>query len=995
MLGTLQAESDGHVISRFRTRRVGLLLAYLAYYRERAIPRDELADLLWPEFEAELARRNLRQALSSLRHHLEPPRIPRGAILISKQGRVSLNPELLTTDVGEFCELVRSAGASSSASQKIRKLERAVSLYRGDFLPGYYEDWVQQERRYLDDLFVSALQNLIQVCRFDGRVEEALRYVRLALSKDVFREDLHEVLMQLYIDSQRPASALEHYREWKDLLRAELNEEPGPEIAALAARAERESLGAPKVKRQELAVETDSEEASPHEPGTSTVIARLPVQLTRFFGREADRKMAVRALTDNKSRLVTLMGPAGAGKTRLSIEVGRVLSQDHGWNVWFVPFADLADGATALHSVAEAMRLRTEMASSPVSVIQSNVSGSQNLLILDNLEHILESVIPAVEALIREVPGVSLLITSRQSLKLEGEQEIDLEALPVPDLDSIESGDLDALAALPSVQLFIDRAQAVVPDFQITGNNACAIASICQQLDGLPLALEIAASLSGSFTPSQMLLNLEDRLELLRSRRRDISNRHRSLRAAIDYSFDLLSPDLQRFFVNLSVFRGGFAIAAASEICLSGDVSPTKRKKRSLSDCLRMVLDLQERSLLRTEDALPDCPARFRLLESFREYGAELLSVEDEAALRLRHATYFVQLGKDNPRILINASGDGERDNRLAALQVLFELGNIPGCVILLEALHGFSQAGKETLFALTRSPDFDSFELVHQVKLLRLVANAQLYPSDFEESHRTSLRALEIAKRLGQEDQLVLCHRAVSVAASYLGLREEAIWHDEQILELAKRNGGWLMLENAYNGLTENRWTIGDFEGALEAAIAATDISTKAHDGEPLWPHLYNMSRINLDLGNLEEGMRFASEGLRSTQRHSEDFGVSMFLGLISRYHRFSGNVAAALATSREALTMRRKVGFRYWTLFAFQEVAAVLIQMERYREVATLLAVSRDTVTLRREPDNWEFEAWVETVKGNLTEHAFEQAWAEGLAMSLDDAYRLAMGS
>ena len=311
-----------------------------------------------------------------------------------------------------------------------------------------------------------------------------------------------------------------------------------------------------------------------------------------------------------------------------------------------------------------------------------------------------------------------------------------------------------------------------------------------------------------------------------------------------------------------------------------------------------------------------------------------------------------------------------------------------------LEALHGFNQGGKETLFALTRSPDFDGFELIHQVKLLRLVANAQLYPSDFEESHRTSLRALEIAKRLGQEDQLVLCHRAVSVAASYLGLREEAIWHDEQILELAKRNGGWLMLENAYNGLTENRWTVGDFEGALEAATAATDISTKAHDGEPLWPHLYNMSRINLDLGNLEEGMRFASEGLRSTQRRSEDFGVSMFLGLMSRYHRLSGNVAAALATSREALTMRRKVGFRYWTLFALQEVAAVLILMERHREVATLLAVSRDTLTLRREPDDREFEAWVETVKGSLREHVFEQAWAEGLAMNLDDAYRLAMG-
>lgn len=968
MLGNLQAGAEDVTISRFRTRRVGLLLAYLAYYGERSHSRDELADMLWPECDADLARRNLRQALSSLRRHLEPPSLPSGAVLVAKQARVSLNMDYVATDVAEFCSLVAGASSAKSNAQKIEKLKRAVEIYKGDLLPGYYEDWVQRERLQLEDLLVAALQSLVHACEAEGQIDDAIRYVRLALAKDHLKEDLHATLMRLYLASERPASALQHFQDWKTKLADELHDEPGEEIRTLAERAQRE--GQPKRgpgRREKEAAPSQDTSPAPEEEGS---IAKLPVQLTRFFGRAAETEQAVREVGEARSRLVSLLGPAGAGKTRLSIQVGRRLAEQHGWNVWFVPLADFSDGAMVLDAVADAMRLRSEAGASPLAMVQAHLSGEKNLLILDNLEHILESAVAPVESILREVPNVSILVTSRQSLKLGGEREIDLDALPIP---SEESGALADFSEVPSVQLFVDRAQAILPDFQVTPNNAKAIAAICSKLDGLPLALEIAAGLSNAFTPSQLVQNLENRLEILRSRRRDIGDRHRSLRAAIDYSYDLLTPAQQRFFVALSVFRGGFTVEAATRICLKNGKS------------LRMILDLQERSLLRSEEAAEGSPARFRLLESFREYGAEILKPEEEEDLRRRHATYYLELGKE--------VGATERENRLAALQFFFERGEVHECVVLLEALHGFSLVGQETTAALINSPQFDTFDPMDRIILLRLVANNVLYQSEYNESLRVSQKALEIATEIGRDDQVAIAHQTIAIAMGYLGRREDAIAHNEKFLCYAEQVGNFRMIEHGHNSIGTELWSKGDCEGAMRSFENALVASKKLERDELPWPIVYNLSRVSLDLGNLDDGLQYAGDGLRIVQAQEDPFGISMFLGLVSRYHRLRGNLIAALATSHEALVKRRKVGFLYWTLNAIHAHAMILVELGRYRDAATLFAASRNITKLKRAIDDREYAEGVQATKANLSEAEFEQAWAEGLAMSVEEAFRLAV--
>jgi len=959
MLGGLRADSEDVSVTRFRTRRVGLLLATLAYHRERSYTREELADMLWPDLEPERARHNLRQALSSLRHHLEPPGIPAGAVLDTKGPRVSLNPDTVATDVDDF-ERALKTGRSSEDSAK------AIELYRGDLLPGFYEDWVRQERLRLEDEYVAALQACARAAESDERIEDAIRYVRLAITKDELREELHANLIRLYIAAGRPSSARAHYEEWRSLSLEHLDEPPSAELRRMVEDLRVANPTPPTEAKSDLpaSLEKKLEDAGP--------TVRLPIQLTRFFGRTDELERTIEKFTLGQARLVTLTGPAGTGKTRLSVEVGKTLNGRHGWNVWFVSLADISEGSGLLDAALAATKGVAD-ATDPLTSLCDRLTEPNSLLILDNLEHILGEAVPVVAALLEKASKVSLLVTSRQALKLGGEEQVDLATLPVP---SVEDETLTTLAAVPSVGLFVDRARSVLPDFALTAHNARSIGEICRKLDGLPLALEIAASLSGAFSPSQLLQNLENRLELLRSRRRDLTSRHQSLRAAIDYSYNLLDEDLQAFFVHLSVFRGGFTVGAAREVCI-----PEPDRFRD-SDTLRLILDLQERSLLRADESREGAPARFRLLESYREYAAEQLDQTGSNDLRQSHADYFVrQCAVDRPA--------EDRENRLAAVRFLLEIGSVHDCVTLLLSFGAFTTVTRDAIQSLARDRDFESFDPADKVRILRMATDAHVHRSDFAEALRTSQRAAEMAEAEGLDQELMLANRKKALVLAYLGRREESIAQSERNLEEGQRLGDLQTVEFAYTNIGANRWSMGDLKAARDAYEGAYAASLELRDGKPYWAVLYSLSLANLDLNCLDEGLRLANEGIRAAQDEDEAFGVSMCLALVSRYHRYKGNLSAALATSYEALVRRRKVGFLYWNLQAIFAHAVVLTEMGLLREATTLLASSRAIARV----DDREAAALRERLHAALPEADFERAWADGLGMSPDEAFRLAV--
>jgi len=966
LLGRLQADSDDLSISRFRTRRVGLLLAYLAFYQDRSHSREELAEMLWPESETEPAKRNLRQALFSLRHHLEPPQVPSGAILDASQSLVRLNPEFVETDVAEFNRRILKEKTQEG-------FQGAIDLYRGDLLPGFYDEWVLRERLNLEDRYVAALQTGIRLAESAGEFDEAVRFTRLALDKDGLQEDLHFRLMQLYIAAGRPQNAIQHFEHWRSVCQAELGEAPNIKLTRLFDEAKRKLPIEGINPLPALITKGDETEKGDAKPKPTI---RIPIQVTRYFGRSHDFTSTVRALDQGETKLLTLTGPAGTGKTRLAIEVGRELGDNHGWNVWFVALADISNGANLLDATIAAMKIDYR-GGEPLDVLADRLAEVRNLLILDNLEHIVEEAAPIIQRLREAAPNAALLVTSRHSLKLDGEQEVDLGTLPVPTPDETTAVDWARLAEVPSVQLFVDRCRAALPDFQLTAGNARAIGEICRRLDGLPLALEIAAGLAGAFTPNQLLQNLENRLELLRSRRRDLSRRHQSLRAAIDYSYHLISPELQRFFVGLSVFRGGFTIEAAAYVCLE-----SAKSRQGVDECLRMILDLQERSLLQADEAKEDAAARFRLLESYREFGLEQLTLEELRGLRKRHADYYRQKSLDK------AITADDRQNRNAAARFLFDIQDVSACVELLSSYEFFTVMERDVVQSLARSPAFPTFAILDRVRLLRLSADAHVYRSEFEEALNCCRQASELAKAEALESELALCNHKLSLVLAYLNRRRESIDVSRQNLRDGLRRGDLLSIELGYTNIGVNEWSLGNFEEARIAYEGAYATSLKRHNGVAYWAILYNLSLVYIDLRRLDEGLQRANEGLRRAQADDDVFGISMCLAMVSRYHLFRGNLTAAIATSHVALVKRRQSGFLYWTFQAILSHAIILIEMGRFREALILFGACRTQANVNAR----EFDTNIARLKEELDPIEFERAWAEGLSMSLDQAYRFA---
>lgn len=349
------------------------------------------------------------------------------------------------------------------------------------------------------------------------------------------------------------------------------------------------------------------------------------LRFTRFFGREAERA-ALRDWRQTPDRLATLTGPGGAGKTRLAAEAAHEAAADVRGPICFVGLADMADARQIPQAVADALGLPRAAATEPLEqVVAALCALPPALLVLDNMEHLVDRGASVVLSLLTRLPTLRCLVTSRRRLALPGEREFPVLPLPLPEPD----GTPEQVAQAASVRLFLDRAQAARPDFQITRGNAAAVADLCRLLEGSPLAIEMVAARAQALTPAQMRDRLGDRFALLTHRRGEGEGRHGSVWAAIAWSYDLLGPDLQRFFAGLSVFRGGGTAEAAESVCEE-------------PQALEFLTQLRERSLVMLEESQAEM--RFRLLETLREFAAEQHSAGQTAALRRRHADFFREL---------------------------------------------------------------------------------------------------------------------------------------------------------------------------------------------------------------------------------------------------------------------------------------------------------------------------------------------------------------
>jgi predicted ATPase/DNA-binding SARP family transcriptional activator len=671
LFGGLRLLQGDRLLTRFRTQKAAILLAYLALHLSQTHPRDQLVDLFWPEMDLEPGRTNLSTALTSLRRQLEPPGIPAGSLLVADRRTVQLNPEAVVTDVAEFDLLLDTAARVEDPLERAGLLERAVGLYRGELLPGCLEEWALLERARSSERWAGNLEALAAAREESGDLEGALGAARRAVEADPYREEPYRAQMRLYAAQGRVAAALETYRKLEQVLRAELGVSPAAATRALAEQLQRDPASVGTRSPARASGPTVRGRAAPGHPPAPMPKPRagkrteaggelpaprdavpfpspLPLQLTRFFGREAEIAELSRRLAVPQTRLLTLTGPGGAGKTRLALEVARQLAPAFHGRVWFVELAALPDPNLIPFALASALKLSLTPEKDPLEAVVETLADTPCLLLLDNVEHLLherpgplgpenpptnKSDRPAgapalVRLLLERVPRLTCLATSRQPLHLGGEQEF-----PVPPLGMAAGTETpERLLQWGSVALYADRAQLAKPDFAVTERNAEAVAGLCRKLEGMPLAIEMAAAWVKTLPPGRMLERLEHRLELLVSRRRDLPARHQSLRATIEWSYELLSPELQACFARLSVFRGGCSLEAAEAVCGG--------------EALRLLSELQEQSLLGMVEGQEE--GRYRLLEPLREFAGEKLEERGETGeVRARHAAFFLALAEE------------------------------------------------------------------------------------------------------------------------------------------------------------------------------------------------------------------------------------------------------------------------------------------------------------------------------------------------------------
>ena len=581
------------------------LLAYLAL-TGRPVSRSALAGLLWGDLPEESARANLRGLLTRLRRVLPPE------MLLVERQQVSLAPEGVALDVSDFEESCADDGRAAEA----------VALYRGDFLEGFaapnapdFDEWAAAQRERLRQTALDALYRLAAQALARRNFEAGIAAARRLLELEPWLEEGHRLLVELLARSGQRSQALAQYDACRRLLETELGVAPGPETEALVEA----------IRQGRLEAEPAAQPAAPPAPAPGPPPTNLPAPLTPFVGREQERARLAARLRDPSYRLVTIVGEGGMGKTRLALEAGAEMlaTPDFPDGVWFVPLAaeEQHDAARAEDAIATAIAAALGLAFAtgdpPARQVRYWLREKRCLLLLDNFE-LLSAGAGFVLALLTSAPGVTILATSRVPLHLQAEYLLRLEGLELP-----VSDDATALAS-ESVRLFAERAERSAGRPIVDEQTLPATVAICRFVAGLPLAIELAAAACRYLSPQAIFAGLQAHYDALATTMGDVAPRHRSLRAVLDASWAMLSPDEQAAFARLSIFHRGFRLDAAQQVA---GAPPTT------------VFALLDRSLVHHLG-----PDYYGLHEIARRYARERLAemALDLATLAERHAVYYL-----------------------------------------------------------------------------------------------------------------------------------------------------------------------------------------------------------------------------------------------------------------------------------------------------------------------------------------------------------------
>jgi predicted ATPase/DNA-binding SARP family transcriptional activator len=969
LLGDAQLREDGAPFGFRAPARTLSLLVYLLLNRDKPLPREGVAYLLRPDLPESEARAKLRYDIRDLRAALPPGNeIP---WILADNRTIRWNPEAsIRLDVAEFERLAADPVAAAAA----------VDLYGGDLVVRLDDEWLQAPRERFRERQSELLWALVQSSREQNALRSAMAYAQRLVQHDPWREDAIRALVELRHDIGDRAGALQFYRDFAERLRTELGVAPMPETAAIYDRV----------------VAATSAQARHN----------LTAPLTSFVGREHEID-TLRALLKAR-RLVTLIGAGGVGKTRLAIEVARTFTESFADGVWLVELASLADPALIVSTIASSLGLQSPSEPALLAMLQ----GKQILLVLDNCEHLILDVARIVERLVRECPQMQVLATSREPLRSVGERTERVVSLALPDMDESALPSLEKLRESPAVRLFMERAADVSPAFEIDETNESdrrALATISRRLDGIPLAIEFAAARTSSLSIAVLAQRLDDRFTLLTAGKRTVLPRQQTLRATLDWSYELLEPIEQRLLGRLGIFAGGWTPEAVAAVCSDEAVAESRM--------VDLLAELVDKSLVAVDARAPE--ARYHLLETTRAYALErLVQSREHGWVARRHAEHYLAVAQrndntwgvagsyialerfylelDNYRAALSWAIDAAENpplgaSLIGALRWAFAARSLNAegvrwCELALAAIGANPQALPEAALQLGLAGSMGTFPFFPRFHYYR-AANPGRFLVAAE-------RAAELLLNVGDSENRAL---ALSLAAMHLRLRNEARASSvaAEAVAVARGSGNDMAIAMA---LYATSFAIDQRATARRTALLTEALELSREDPSPyhIAAILHALGEVAFESGDPVQALSYAQESalpkpglapVNQAQAHITSAAYCLALGKIDE----------ARTTAREALTVARRIGEPMIAAAAFQHLAGIAAARGDAERATRLLGASdarRSEAPARLFTEQTSYDRTSSKIRESLAEDRVNRLMREGYAWAVDHAIEQAMG-
>jgi non-specific serine/threonine protein kinase len=996
LLGGFDVLVNGETLPSLSYRREQWLLALLVLRHTRDTARDWLAATIWPENEESQARFYLRKGLSDLRKALGAE----ATRLLSPTPRtVRLNLEGAFADVVAFDDAIqrkdeggrmKDEGNSDDlhpSSLILHPLEEAVALYRGPLLPDCLEEWIIPEREAREQAYLNALETLAARATADGQSAAAVHWLRLLLATDLYRESAYSALMQALADCGDQAAMKQVYRDLRLLLHRDLNADPAPDTNALY--------------RSLLARQTRTVGLPPASHAPAGPPRRLPVPLSDLIGREQEIEEVAGWLS--RCRLVTLTGTGGVGKTRLAIAAAEKGMAQFPDGVWFVDLAPLSDPALLPKTILRMLDIREEPSRTLEETLERALSCRTLLLILDNGEHLLEASASLTHRLLSACPDLRVLATSREALGLTGEHLYRVPSLALPPMGeaNVEKA-ASSLLEYAAVRLFVERARQASPSFQLNRANATVVKQICHHLDGIPLAIEMAAARVRALSVAQIAARLEDRFALLTRGSRTALPRQRTLQATIDWSYDLLSEEERLLLGRLSVFAGSWSLDAAEAVCAGRGIAQ--------GDVLEVLTHLVEKSLVVFEEPV-EGTARYRLLESIRQYGMERLAESGEReALHNRHRDFFLQLAEEGHHNQRSASQgrwlsalEEEHDNIRAALTSCLkdpeggEKGLRFGASLeWFWNIRGHLSEGRERLKALLSHPGAQSHTTARADTLLGAGAMAWLQ-ADYATARTLYEECLGIRQELGDRQGMAYSLNNLANIAHYQADYASARSLHEESLAIRRELGDRHGIAHSLGNLASVVEVQGDYASGRALLRESLGILRELGDRHGIAHALGNLGMAVARDGDHALARSLYEESLVMHRELGNRAGIAGILKNTGNAAYCQGDYASARSLYNESLGILRELGDRYGIANLFELYASLALKEGRGERAVRLWGAAsalREAIGAPLSPNDREKQQTeITATREVLGDAAFTIAREKGRAMLLEQMVQYAM--